>query len=362
MDNLNQNIDNLEKKINDSLDLLRMSSEVFARQRYSAPDVSDEWSRFKNRKIISSRNKKGVYLWSFAGGAAVVAVVAVLLMNAGLFSAATSTGDANDGVVVFKAIDNLDGITLSSESGSVYNIGVGETDSLLAIDGVKVDEGSIDLRNTTSVEMQSLSIPRGKSFKVILSDDTEVWLNAESKLYYPSQFMESERVVYLEGEAYFKVKEDKNRPFVVNSAKMRTKVLGTEFNVRSYTNITEHVTLVEGSVWVDNVSTNKGVTLSAGQDVSINSEGDFVLKEVDPYGITLWRDGYFYFNNVSINDIVKDIGRWYNVDITFVNPSISDFHLHFTANRNAGLEHVLDKLNTLQKVNASFIDGEIIIE
>lgn len=360
MDNLNQNIDNLEKKINDSLDLLRMSSEVFARQRYSAPDVGDEWSSFKNRKIASGRNKKGVYLWSFVAGAA-AAVVIVLLLNAGLFSAATNENDANDGVVVFKAIDNLDGVTLSSESGSVYEIGIGKTDSLLAIEGVEISEGSIDLRNTTSVEMQTLSIPRGKCFKVVLSDDTEVWLNAESKLYYPSQFTERERVVYLEGEAYFKVKEDKNRPFVVNSAKMRTKVLGTEFNVKSYADIPEHITLVEGSVWVDNISTNEGVNLSEGQEVSLN-EGDFVVEDVDTYGITLWKDGYFYFNNVSLNEIVKDIGRWYNVDISFVNPSISDYHLHFTANRNAGLQHVLDKLNTLQKVHASIIDDKIIIK
>lgn len=360
MDNLNQNIDKTEKEIIDSLDLLRMSSEVFARQRNSAPDVDDEWSSFKRSKIDRGRNINGVYLWSFVAGAA-VAVVVVLLLNAGLFSSVTSESDINEGVVVFEAIDNLDGVTLSSESGLVYEIGIGKSDSLLAKDGVEVSEGSIDLRNTTNAEMQTLSIPRGKSFKVILSDDTEVWLNAESKLYYPSQFTGSERVVYLEGEAYFKVKEDKNRPFVVNSAQMRTKVLGTEFNVKSYADIPEHVTLVEGSVWVDNVSTNKGVNLSAGQNVSINSEGDFVLRDVDTYGITLWRDGYFYFNNISINDIVKDIGRWYNVDISFVNPSISDFHLHFTANRNAGLEHVLNKLNTLQKVTASINDGKIVI-
>ncbi len=361
MDNQNQNIEKLEEEINDNLDLLRMSSEVFARQRYSAPNVDNEWRSFKNKKVVAGRRRGRIYILSFVAGAAATIIV-LLLLNIQLFSVKTGVSDSDSAVVVFEANNNFDGITLSSESGYVHEIGVVESDSLLAIGGIEVNESSIDFRNTRKAEMQTLTIPRGKSFKVVLADGTEVWLNAESRLYYPSQFTDSERVVYLEGEAYFNVSRDENRPFVVNVGDLRTYVLGTQFNVRSYAGNPKHITLVEGSVRVDKVSTNEGVDLKPGQDVSLSSEGDFVLKDVDTYGITQWKDGYFYFDNVPLSDIVKDIGRWYNVDISFVNPSISNYHLHFVADRNAGLQHVLDNLNKLQKVNATIVDNRIIIK
>ena len=361
MDDLNQNFDRLDEEINDSVDLLRVSSEVFARERFSAPDVNSEWSRFRSKRFVKGSGKRGVFLWSFIAGA-VAAVIAVLLLNVGLFNKATTVGDEGDGVVVFKAIESFEGVTLMSESGAVHEIGAVESDSLLAVGGIEVSEGSIDLTNTKSAEMQVLTIPRGRCFKIVLGDGTEVWLNAESRLHYPSQFTDSEREVFLEGEAYFKVRSDEKRPFVVNAGGLRTYVLGTEFNVRSYADNPQFITLVEGSVRVDNVSTDEVVDLMPGQGVTLNSEGDFVVRDVDTYGITQWKDGYFYFNNVPLSDIVKDIGRWYNVDISFVNQSISDYHLHFVADRNAGLQHVLDVLNTLQKVHASVVDGRIVIK
>lgn len=361
MDDLNQNMEKLEEEIADSADLLRMSAEVFARQKFPAPEVEKEWARFANRKMTAGRKKGLVFLWSFGAGVAACAMV-VLLLNIGLFQVPVEEGDANGETLVFEAIDNVEEITLSSESGVVHRIGGAESDSILAMGGIEVDGNSIDLRHTTKAEMQALTIPRGKSFKVVLADGTEVWLNAESRLYYPSQFRDNERVVFLEGEAYFKVSRDEKRPFVVNTGELRTHVLGTQFNVKSYSGNPQHITLVEGSVRVNHLSTNEGVDLKPGQDVCLNPEGGFVLEEVDTYGITQWKEGYFYFNNVALGDIVKDIGRWYNVDISFVNPSISKYHLHFVADRNAGLQHVLDNLNRLQKVRASFVDNRIVIQ
>ena len=361
MDDLNQNIEKLEEEIADSADLLRMSAEVFARQKFPVPEVEKEWTRFANRKMTAGRKRVLVFLWSFVAGVAACAMV-VLLLNIRLFPVPAEEGDANVGTVVFEAIDNFEGITLSSENGAVHKIGDVESDNILAMGGIKVDGNSIDLRHSTKAEMQTLTIPRGKSFKVVLADGTEVWLNAESRLYYPSQFRGGERVIFLEGEAYFKVSRDEKRPFVVNTGELRAHVLGTQFNVKSYSGNPQHITLVEGSIRVNHLSTNEGVYLKPGQDVSLNPEGGFVLTEVDTYAITQWKEGYFYFNNVTLGDIVRDIGRWYNVDISFVNPSISEYHLHFVADRNAGLQHVLDNLNRLQKVRASFIDNRIVIQ
>lgn len=98
--------------------------------------------------------------------------------------------------------------------------------------------------------MQKLSTPRGMDFKVILSDGSEVWLNAESSLEFPSAFTSKERRVNLKGEAYFKVARNEQNPFIVTTDKMQVRVLGTEFNFRSYVSELSHVSLVSGSVEV----------------------------------------------------------------------------------------------------------------
>ena len=121
-------------------------------------------------------------------------------------------------------------------------------------------------------ERHSLTVPRGQTFKLILSDGTEVYLNADSRLVYPSRFTGKERSVFLDGEAYFRVAKDAGHPFIVRTQTLQTRVLGTEFNVRTYTADDCHVTLVKGGVRVSDAARRHVAELRPGQDARLEPD------------------------------------------------------------------------------------------
>lgn len=134
--------------------------------------------------------------------------------------------------------------------------------------------------NSTTTQTHVLTIPRGESFKVVLCDGTEVWLNANSNFVYPTAFIGNERIVTLEGEAYFKVTKDPKRPFIVKTKNIQTRVLGTEFNIRSYSPEDTHVVLINGKVEVSNTKGGSYTRLYPGEDAHLQSDGNFILTEV----------------------------------------------------------------------------------
>ena len=132
------------------------------------------------------------------------------------------------------------------------------------------------LREQTGT-LQKLSTPRGMDFKVILPDGSEVWLNAESTIEFPSAFTEKERRVVLHGEAFFKVAHDERAPFYVETDRLKVRVLGTEFNFRNYRDEEAHVSLVKGSVEVMQPGTDEAAArLQPGQDACWNEAGQVV--------------------------------------------------------------------------------------
>lgn len=339
-----------------NLCLLKDIAEILARQNNSCPDIDKEWDKFKKRKSSTIKEKNNFYVL-----ATLIGVAACILFLFIIYNKETTTLDKQNNTIVFKASNSEKNILLKSENGITQEIGSLQTDSLLTTQGIKIGDNSIDLKNSKKEEIQTLIVPRGKDFKVILADGTEVWLNAESKLSYPSKFTSDTRLVTLEGEAYFNVAKDKARPFIVKTNKLQTKVLGTEFNVKAYDKDKQHITLVEGKVQVNCVLSKKEIELKPGQDASLDEDGSIVVKNVDTYKYTQWKDGYFYFDNIALSEIVQELGRWYNIDIEFENSSMLGYHLHFVADRNNALPQVLENLNALQKVEALLIDNKLII-
>lgn len=191
-----------------------------------------------------------------------------------------------------------------------------------------------------------VSIPRGKVYKIRLSDGTEVWLNADSRFSFPSRFAATgRRVVELDGEAYFKVAPDARRPFVILTRKMTTQVLGTEFNVKAYKDSEAHVTLVRGAVRVRPAHTDEEVTLAPGDDIYC-TDSSYQVKQVDTSYYSQWMEGYFYYDNVALSDILRDLGRWYNVSVEIEQESsLLGLRLHFVAEREKSIDHVIENLN-----------------
>lgn len=199
---------------------------------------------------------------------------------------------------------------------------------------------ALSSQSTTTVAYNTISTPRGGQYKVILSDGTQVWLNAASSLKFPAAFLGKERNVELTGEAYFEVAKNKAMPFHVLAAGQVVEVLGTHFNVNAYTDEESlKTTLLEGLVKV-----NKGVSfamLKPGQQAIINNnDANPVIKVADVPDadeVMAWKDGKFYFNNTDIKTVMRQIGRWYNVDIEYAGkiPGSDGFTGTFSRNMTA---------------------------
>ncbi|MFC0515285.1 FecR family protein [Mucilaginibacter angelicae] len=163
----------------------------------------------------------------------------------------------------------------------------------------------------------TINIPRGGQYQLVLSDGTKVWLNSSSSLKYPAAFIGKDRKVELSGEAYFEVAKDRTKPFTVNVNGMSVEVLGTHFNINAYSD--ERVvktTLLEGSVKL--TGNGQQAMLKPGQQGAFNDQQTaFNVSDVDVDDAVAWKNGFFVFNNEDIQTIMKRISRWYDVDVVF---------------------------------------------
>jgi hypothetical protein len=168
-----------------------------------------------------------------------------------------------------------------------------------------------------AVVYNTLSTPRGGQYQVILPDGSKVWLNAASSLHYPTAFAGSQRDVELIGEAYFEVAKDKSKPFRVKVGDMQVNVLGTHFNVSAYQDEKDIKTsLLEGSVKITR-GKEKGM-LEPGQQAVMNMGEDKIeIVNADMGEVMAWKNGYFQFNNASLQNVLRQISRWYDVDIVY---------------------------------------------
>lgn len=186
----------------------------------------------------------------------------------------------------------------------------------LFYDGAQVIESKKTLYN-------KIIVPRGGEFFLTLSDGTEVWLNADSELEYPVNFVADERAVKLRGEAYFKVKKDTTKPFRVTSGEYRLQVYGTEFNMNTYHQEEIQVVLVQGAVgFRANLSTPE-LRLKPNQlGVANELTGKTEIKEVDVYPYIAWKNQDVVFMNERLESIMEKIERWYDVNVFFQNDSL----------------------------------------
>lgn len=217
---------------------------------------------------------------------------------------------------------------------------------------IKEDSGTVTYLNTPTdaVQINSLATPRGGRFTITLSDGTRVWLNAASKLTYPTAFNGNERTVELLGEAYFEVAKAANRPFRVKAGALSINVLGTGFDVMAYPDEKYiHTTLVEGSVQIDDGHTIK-LLHPEQQAVADLKAGTLAVKAANIDQTLAWKNGLFIFNNADFEGILREISRWY--DIEFINQAGNNNELYGgSISRNAKLSDVLKLLSTASSLH-----------
>lgn len=256
---------------------------------------------------------------------AAAASVAVLLMASAIYFLSSNRNTID---IATELADTTEEIrhgeskaTLSASNGNA--VALNSNDS-----GAEISELLTHDDDYSKIEELCLDVPRGGEFKVILEDSTEVWLNSESQLRYPEVFACNERRVQVSGEVYFKVKHDPARPFYVESAGQVIRVYGTSFNIKSYgdENMT-YTTLETGSVSLSPISGEGGeLYLSPGHQACLNRESQSIdMKVVDPEVITSWRHGKFVFEEQPLENIMRDLSRWYNFEYEFTDPEVAEY-------------------------------------
>jgi len=184
---------------------------------------------------------------------------------------------------------------------------------------IKLDSGSLAYKGSAQSDggFNTLTTPRGGQFQITLADGTKVWLNAASSLKYPAAFTQNTRIVHLTGEAYFEVAKNSKQPFEVRTDKMNVQVLGTSFNIMAYDDEAEtRTTLVDGAV--NTQSGNSVIPLAPGQQAMTASLGR-IIKAMHPdmESVLAWKKGEFRFDGAGITTIMRQVARWYDVEIVY---------------------------------------------
>ena len=192
------------------------------------------------------------------------------------------------------------------------------------------------------VPMQSIYVPTGQRVNITLSDGTNVWLNARTKIVYPAVFDKSVRQVAVDGEAYFDVAKDKKRPFIVETGKCNMEVLGTKFNVEAYSarKIFE-TSLMEGKVKVKLPHDDKNSVVLVPNQKTTLIDGRLVVSKIDDYNVYRWKEGLYCFRNKPFADIIKDLEKYYDLSIQMDKKEIAKVALTGKFRISDGLDYAL---------------------
>lgn len=208
-------------------------------------------------------------------------------------------------------------------------------------------------------EQNTIETPYGGQYTIVLPDHSRVWLNAGSSLSYPVSFADSKsRLVQLKGEAYFEVAKDHVHPFIVKTDKQEVEVLGTHFNINSYTDEpTTLTTLLEGSVRVYSGTDHK--ILKPGDQAILNTQG-LKIGQANTEEVMAWKNGYFRFNDEKIESVMRKIARWYDVEIEFQG-EISQEEYNGKISRFKSIAQVLDLLGSTNTVHFKINGRRILV-
>jgi len=324
----------------------------------------NERGRSIMQEVIKDRTKRLWPRWVAA------ASVALAVMAGGYFYYnSNQTKDITELATVNDIAPGKEGATLTLADGRKILINDALSGKIAEQSGVRISktaDGEIIYEvvpdNSKILTYNTLTTTRGEQTRVRLPDGTLVFLNAESSLKYPTSFTGSaRRAVLLSGEGYFEVSKDKTHPFEVATNKQRIEVLGTHFNVNAYSNNEAvRTTLLEGSVRVENLSSKKSQLLVPGQQAQVVGNAiDVASVEIDE--VVSWKEGIFMYDGESLENIMKDVARWYNVEVEFADVSLKKKSIYITANRFDHLSELLKPLGRTAKVSFALKGNKITI-
>ncbi|GET25616.1 FecR family protein [Prolixibacter sp. NT017] len=247
--------------------------------------------------------------------------------------------------------------------GRIVNLEeIGDSAAILAA-GTKIQKRDevVDYRNAKpeTEMMNTIRIPRGGEYHLVLSDGTRVWLNSDSELTFPMRFSGKTREISLKGEAYLEVAKNKNFPFVVDVKGISVTVLGTSFNIKAYDKI--ETTLVEGKVSIHTDASQDVVLTPNEQGVVSEDHSKVIVKHVDTRLFTAWKDGVFAFRSMTLEEIMRTFERWYDVKVTFESDDLRNRRFTGNLKRYEDITPHLDMIGMTTDVDFKISGNKIVV-
>lgn len=280
---------------------------------------------------------------------AVAAIATIVLTVGGVLLYRTDSGEMPT-VAGQSLLSGSSKAVLTLADGQQVDLENAISTNSLSGQGVRVDTsaGKISYHATNRISEElvynRLDVPRGGEYLLVLEDGTKVWLNSESSLRYPVTFKGKERRVFLKGEAYFEVAHNERMPFIVESGATETRVLGTSFNIRAYADeACVYATLEEGSIRFS--SGEESVILKPDEQGRLDTQsGEMDKRQVDTKLHTGWREGRFVFKSQPLDEMMRTVARWYDVEVVFADDSLK--HISFSGNirRSDDFSHIVNML------------------
>lgn len=339
------------------------SDPVVMEDQYRTEDVDSVWKAVQPKHSVA----KNINLWY---GIAAAALVFVVFAFGGYFlyqkNKVPSTTVAKNDVAPGK---NRATLTLSNGKKLVLasaNAGQLAHEAGVVINKTKNGEltytaGSENSTAASADLFNLLETSRGEQYQLILPDGTHVWLNAASSLKYPVVFGNKERLVELKGEAYFEVSHNKAVPFRVKTEQQVVEVLGTHFDVNAYADEkATATTLMEGSVKVTAVTSHTNIIIKPGQQSTVNTRG-LTVQPVDTDEAIAWKNGYFQFNDETLEAIMRKVSRWYNVDVEYRDDAPISLVFSGTVSKYKNVSQVIRILELTNAVHLKIQGNKIVV-
>ncbi len=330
--------------------------------RVNEPQLEKEVAAFRLRmRHIRARERSRRYLRFVWRGVAAIFLIGGLTLGLRYFQV-----KKNEPVILATKSTPQTEIILSTSDGKQVKLNA-EEEQLVNIGAdnyARARKGMIVYPEQVKVaekeQYNTLSIPRGGEFEVILSDGTIVSLNSKTELKYPVRFDQNERVVYVSGEAFFQVKKDISRPFYVKMDNGVTVcVYGTSFNVNTHHEKYIQTVLVEGSIGIQ--GNGPEYRLQPSQLAEFSRNGELMrLETVDIYPYVAWKDGMFVFEDQSLEEIMHTLSLWYDVDVFYTSEAIKEFHFTGNMERYGQIDRILKAIAKMVNVQFS-VEGKTVV-
>ena len=319
--------------------------------RYTQFNAIEGWEKVEPR-LKSKSNNRFYRLLPYA---------AILILCIGIITfLRTNSPQTNIPVSLHKNISNPT-VRLVMEDGNTLELNTTDSSQRLEHEDFKSDGKQLVYKHTESSgspRFHLLQVPRGGEYALVLADGTRVWVNAETELSYPSYFSGKDRRVKLKGEAYFEVTADTSMPFIVETKHLQINVLGTSFNISAYPDESHHATLAKGKIKA--IYEEKQVILSPGEQALLTDSG-MIVHAVDIATYTSWKERRFVFKNKPLQEVARDLERWYNVRLT-IRQDAQPIRLTANLPKYENIEKILHIIENIARVKCETNDQEIIIK